>query len=443
MIEAQRIAVVGAGISGLAAAWLLAQKHEVTVFEAAPRPGGHANTFELMLGGVTHPVDTGFLVYNPHACPQLAALFAHLGVRSVEAHMSFSVSLGDGATEWSGSSLAALLGRKRNLLRADFWRMLADGVRFARESEAAPGQARDGAPLREFLRAGGYSRAFTEWYLLPMAEAILCCPGSQALDCPTDTFFRLWRNYGQVRLFDRRPWRTVEGGASAYVNGLAARLADLRLQTPVRRIDREDEGLRIVTDHGALAFDQVVLACHSDEARALLAQGATPEEDALLSGIRYARSRALLHTDAALLPRERRLWAAWNCRYGAGAGRACDPAVSVSYLLNLLQPLPFSAPVIVTRNPQQEPSPDRVVAEFAYVHPIIDAAAINTQNRLSRIVGRDGLWWCGAWSGDGFHEDGLNSALRVAAALGCAAPWAGAPGADAMARGAASPVWYG
>ena len=417
---AQRIAVIGAGISGLASAWLLGQKHVVTLFEAGSYAGGHTFTVD----GITHPVDTGFLVYNSKTYPNLTALFAHLDVVSVETQMTFAMSLEEPRLEWSGSSLATVFGQKRNLFRPDFWRMLADILRFNRESVAwMEAHPEDDGSLRNFLVAGRYSKPFSEWYLLPMAAAIWSCPAGQMLDYPLATFVRFCRNHGLLQIRDRPTWRTVQGGGREYVKKLIARIDDVRLNTPVTALRRMANGVLVTTAHATERFDQVVLACHSDQAMAILGNSATPQERRLLAAIRYAPNRAVLHTDRALLPRNPALWSAWN--YMSSRGVLDQRPVSVSYLINRLQPLPFSTPVIVSLNPQCAPAPDRVIAEFDYAHPVFDAAAIAAQRRLAMINGRRGVWFCGAWNGYGFHEDGLKSALRVVNAMGCHAPWQG------------------
>ncbi|HEX6735440.1 MAG TPA: FAD-dependent oxidoreductase [Azonexus sp.] len=423
-MQAQRIAVIGAGIAGLAAARLLSRRHEVTLFEAGNYLGGHTNTVDVTLEGKTHPVDTGFLVFNEKTYPNLIALFALLGVDSVETEMSFAVSLENPDLEWAGSNLATIFGQKRNLVRRRFWSMLSDILRFNRESTAwLLSHPDDRRSLRDFLAAGRYSPAFADWYLLPMAAAIWSCPTGQMLDMPLATFIRFCQNHGLLQVFDRPLWRTVKGGGRAYVNKLAAGLADVRIACPVSAVTREADGLRVTHAQGSERFDQVVLACHSDQSKAILGLTASDGQRAVLDAIRYQPNRAVLHTDPGLLPRDRKLWSAWN--YFAGGGEPGDQPVGVSYLINKLQPLPFKTPVVVTLNPARAPDPAKAIAAFDYAHPIFDGPAIVAQQRLDEVQGEGGIWLAGAWGSYGFHEDGLKSALRVANALGVTAPWQG------------------
>jgi uncharacterized protein len=424
----QRIAVIGAGISGLASAWLLSRRYDVTLFEAAGYLGGHTNTVDVTLEGKTHPVDTGFLVYNERTYPNLIALFALLGVESVQTEMSFAVSLEDPDLEWAGSNLATVFGQKRNLVRPQFWAMLSDILRFNRESSALlTANPNDGLSLRDFLAEGRYSRAFSDWYLLPMAAAIWSCPTGQMLDMPLATFIRFCQNHGLLQIFDRPQWRTVKGGGREYVRKLAAQLDDIRLACPVSSIERVAGHLRVTHAQGVEDFDQVVLACHSDQALAIAGKAASVAQRDVLAAIRYQPNRAVLHTDRALLPRDEKLWSAWN--YFAASskteGESGAQPVGVSYLINRLQPLPFETPVVVTLNPAREPDPAKVIAWFDYYHPIFDGPAIAAQRRLAEVQGESGVWLAGAWGSYGFHEDGLKSALRVANGLGVMAPWQG------------------
>jgi predicted NAD/FAD-binding protein len=422
MSSGQKIAVVGAGISGLACAWLLSRQHQVTLFEAGAYLGGHTNTVDVVVDGKSHPVDTGFLVFNEKTYPNLIALFDLLGVESVATEMSFAVSLQEPAIEWAGSSLATVFGQKRNLVRRQFWAMLADILRFNRESvawlAAHPGDQRS---LHDFLVAGRYAASFSEWYLLPMAAAIWSCPTGQMLATPLATFVQFCQNHGLLQIFDRPLWRTVSGGGREYVRRLAGALADVRLACPVNAVHRVGSRLQLTHAAGNETFDQVVMACHSDQTLAILGPMASDAQRELLSAVRYQSNRAVLHSDAALLPRDKNLWSAWN--YFAGSGEPGAQPVAVSYLINKLQPLPFATPVVVTLNPARAPDPAKVIAEFDYAHPIFDGAAIAAQQRLAGLQGINGVWLAGAWGGYGFHEDGLKSALRVANRLGVRAPW--------------------
>ena len=355
-----RIAVVGSGISGLAAAWLLSRDHHVTLFEAEKRPGGHSHTVDVRIDGVTAAVDTGFLVFNQRTYPELCSLFAHLEIPVAESDMSFAVSLSEPDLEWAGTDLSTVFAQRRNLLRPAFWQMLRDILRFNRETTglALAGKVSAGETLGAFLIRGRYGAAFRDWYLLPMAAAIWSCPTRQMLDYPLDTFVRFCHNHGLLQIQDRPRWRTVRGGSRTYVDRIIADLPDVRLGCPVLNVRRDEAGVELTHSGGVERFDNLVLACHSDQSLRLLGAEASPEERGLLGAVRYQSNRALLHTDTRLLPRNPRVWAAWNYAAGTAAAGAPDTRpVSVSYLINRLQPLPFKTPVVVSLNPFAAPEP--------------------------------------------------------------------------------------
>jgi predicted NAD/FAD-binding protein len=412
-----RVAIVGAGIAGLSAAWALSDRAEVTVFEANDYAGGHTHTVDVTLEGQRHGVDTGFLVFNERTYPLLIQLFAQLGVQTAASDMSFSVQVPGLDLEWSGSSLDTVFAQRRNLLRPAFWGMLRDLLRFnrlctglaLRGDEAALSQ-----PIGEFLREQGFGAAFRDWYLLPMVACIWSCPTAQMLQFPIRTLIRFCHNHGLLQVSGRPRWFTVRGGARHYVEAMRPALHDLRLNSPVRAVQRDAGTVRVLSERGWESFDAIVLAGHSDQSLALLAD-ASPDERRVLGAIAYQPNRAVLHTDARLLPQRRKAWAAWN--YEREAGADADPSrerVCLHYLLNQLQPLPWQQPVIVSLNPVREPAPETVIGAYDYAHPVFDEAAVRAQARLPALQGQGGVWFAGAWTRYGFHEDGLLSGLGVA-----------------------------
>ncbi len=420
-----KIAVIGAGISGLSAAWQLSREgHEVSLYEAGAYFGGHANTVDITLDGQRFGVDTGFLVFNHRTYPNLVRVFGELDVHTTASDMSFAVKMpvdsitGQRVLEWAGSNLGTVFAQKRNLLSPRFWRMLKDILRFNRETTElalTPG-AMEETPLGDFLDARGYSTEFRDWYLLPMAGCIWSCPTEQMLAFPLATFVRFCHNHGLIQVNDRPQWRTVTGGSRNYVLKMLAAIQNKYLSTPVHSVTRLQVGavpqVRIASAHGAQLYDHVVMATHSDQTLAML-QDASDAERTVLSAVAYQPNRAVLHTDASCLPARRKAWSAWNYE-SAGAD---EPRVCVHYLLNQLQPLPVKTPVIVSLNPIHAPDPTTVLGEFDYAHPVFDSAAIAAQRTLPSLQGLRNTWFAGAWTGYGFHEDGLKSGLSVAAAI--------------------------
>ncbi len=415
----RRVAVIGSGISGLAVAHSLADKAQVTLFEAGSYFGGHTHTVDVTLDGVTHGVDTGFLVLNERTYPNLLRLFERLGVAIAPSDMSFSAQVHSRGLEWCGSNLNSVFAQRRNLLRPSFWRMLADIVRFNRVASGLASRGGDAAlegSIGAFLEQQRFSTAFREDYLLPMIACIWSCPTAQVLAFPLATLVRFCDNHGLLQVRNRPQWFTVQGGARNYVERMLKSIPDARLNTPVRQVRRlhpgdATTGVVVSTPQGHERFDDVVMACHSDQALALLAEPSTAEAE-VLGAIGYHSNRAVLHTDTSLLPKRRLAWAAWNYERAPDVSQERG-AVCLHYLLNRLQPLPFTTPVLVSLNPVTEPRADSVIAEFDYAHPVFDLSAIRAQRRLPELQGHGQVWFCGAWTRYGFHEDGLLSAMAV------------------------------
>ncbi|WP_374390307.1 NAD(P)/FAD-dependent oxidoreductase [Brevundimonas sp.] len=411
-----RIAVIGSGISALSCAWLLSQRHDVVVYERDDRLGGHSNTVDVRQPGeAATPVDTGFIVFNDATYPNLIALFEHLGVETKATDMSFAVSLDRGAFEYAAP---ALFAQRRNAFRPRFWGMLSEILRFYREAPIhLSGLADPTLTLGDYLKREGFSEAFRDDHLLPMAAAIWSSPAHTLMDYPAESFIRFCGNHGLLKLVGRPQWRTVRGGSRTYVAKLAAALGDgVRLACEATRVQRTREGVDVQDRAGGVEhFDHVVIGTHADQALAMLDQP-LPEEQALLGAFRYSRNLTVLHSDASLMPRRRRAWAAWNY---IGA----DDGLCVTYWMNRLQGLP-GRDLFVTLNPPRPPRPETLLRTEAYDHPIFNPAAVQAQKALWTLQGQGGVWFCGAHFGAGFHEDGLQSGLAVAEQLGgVRRPW--------------------
>lgn len=415
---ALRIAVVGSGVSGLSAAWLLSTRHDVTLFEQADRLGGHANTAVVDGPRGQIGVDTGFIVYNHLTYPNLVALFDWLGVDTYETEMSFSVSRRAGGLEYAGTSPAALFAQPSNMIRPGFWTMLRDLRRFyATAPLDLPQLAISPLSLGDYLDKRKYGVRFRDDHLLPMAAAIWSAPPATMLDYPAESFIRFYDNHGLLKFHGRPAWHTVVGGSKEYVRELARHLGgNVRSSTKVVKIERDASGVVVRTADGkAERFDHVVVATHADEALALLGD-ASDKERRLLGAFGYSHNRAFLHTDAGLMPRRRGVWSSWNYIENGGT--------YVTYWMNRLQPLPASPQLFVTLNPPRSPEPGSILKVANYTHPIFDAGAIEAQKHLWSLQGDRNTWYCGAYFGSGFHEDGLQAGLGVAEDLGgIKRPW--------------------
>ncbi len=421
--KSRNIAIIGAGIAGLSAAWLLQQSHRVTLFERDARTGGHANTVIVSLDGEQYPVDTGFIVYNVVNYPNLVALFDHLDVPTRASDMSFSVSARAGALEYSSNLPNGLFGQRRNLVRPVFWRMLGDIRRFYR---AAPEDLRAGRlaglTLGDYLSTGGYDRRFADDHLLPIGAAIWSAAANDMRCYPAESFVRFFESHGLLKLHERPRWRTVTGGSRVYVEHLTAPFADsIQSNVDIHKIVRHSAGVDVVDASGqSQTFDDVVLGVHADEALAMLTDP-SQQESALLGAIRYTRNTTYLHTDPQMMPKHRRVWASWN--YMTPADVSAGPP-QVSYWLNRLQGLETPRPLILTLNPPAPPAAEHTLAAFSYDHPLYDAQALKAQRNLWQLQGKQNTWFCGSYFGYGFHEDALQSGLAVAEALGgVRRPW--------------------
>ncbi|WP_275782461.1 NAD(P)/FAD-dependent oxidoreductase [Pararhizobium gei] len=416
------VAIIGSGVSGSSAAWALNSLHDVTLYEKADRPGGHTATVDIDYDGVPVSVDTGFIVYNEPNYPNLTSLLAELDVATHPSDMSFSVSLDHGRLEWSGDNLATVFAQKRNLLRPSFLLMLKEILRFNRLclADRSAGRLAD-MSIGDYLDWRGFSPGFTNNYLTPMAAAIWSSPTAKMLDFPAERFIQFFENH---RLVHRtpHPWRTVTGGSRNYLEKLLAPLGDrLKLGCGVHSVIRQDGKVLITDEHRVVRrYDKVIIATHSDQSLAVLTD-ASPQEKSVLASVPYHPNRVILHRDESLMPQRRKCWASWN--YLRSAKPCGATGVAVTYWMNRLQGIPARMPLFVTLNPEREPHPSKVFAEFSYDHPMFDTASLAAQHRLQSLQGLNGTYFAGAWTGYGFHEDGLSSGLAAAEALGGIVPW--------------------
>ncbi len=410
-----RIAIIGAGISGLVAAYRLQEDHEITVFEANHYFGGHTNTVDVEWNGERHAIDTGFIVFNDWTYPNFIALLDELGVPSRPTTMSFSVSDERSGLEYNGHSLNTMFAQRRNLLRPGFHRMLADIVRFNRQAPKLLGTCDENMTVGEFLPQYGYSRQFAAHYLLPMGSAIWSCPPGTFAKFPIRFIVEFYKNHGLLNVRNRPTWRVVQGGSRSYVVAMVRRFKErICLGTPITQVRRLENRVELTTQDGFMEeFDHVVFACHSDQAIKILGSGATQVERELLGAFPYSKNIAVLHTDKSLLPRAKRAWASWNYLLSHD-----DTAPSiVTYNMNILQGICSESTFCVSLNCESRISTDRILGQFEYHHPVFTTQRANAQARHKELIGPNRTSFCGAYWGNGFHEDGVNSALAVVEAL--------------------------
>ena len=404
-----RIAVIGSGIAGLASAWWLSQRHEVVLFEANDYLGGHTHTHTVEQAGREYRIDSGFIVFNPEHYPLLCSLFDELGVASQPTTMSFSVHSERSGVEYNATSLATLFCQRRNLVSPRFWGMLRDLARFYREAPALLEGDEAGPTLGEYLQRGGYGAAFRDEHLVPMASALWSSPPQGILAFPARYLVQFMANHHMLTLGERSPWRVVTGGSATYVDALRARWrVQARVSCPVLAVRRDAEGVDVDTRQGRERFDHVVMAGHSDDMLALLHDADARERD-VLGAIRYQSNDTVLHTDARLLPRNRKAWAAWNAHVPRDPLAPC----TVSYCMNLLQDVLSPAPFVVTLNRSEAIDPARILRRMHYRHPVYDQAMVAAQARKAEIQGHRRTWFAGAYWGWGFHEDGIRSARAL------------------------------
>ena len=411
-----KIAIIGSGIAGLTCAHLLNRRHDVTVFEAGDWVGGHTHTVQVSVEGRQYDVDTGFIVFNDWTYPNFIRLLGQLGVSFKPTEMSFSVNDPDSGLEYNGNNLNSLFAQRRNLLSPGFWGMLRDILRFNKEAQRDLNELRIDADmtLDDYLKAGGYGERFILHYIVPMGAAIWSMPMAEMLNFPLQFFVRFFKNHGLLSVSDRPQWQVIEGGSSAYIAPLTAAFKDrIRLNCPVKRVDRDEHGVVIHSPAGIEHFDKVVFACHSDQALQMLASPSEAER-AILGALPYADNEVVLHTDTQLLPTRKLAWASWNYRL-SGAGHT---HAAVTYDMNILQGIESDTTFCVSLNQSAGINPNKVLARFTYAHPQFSLAAVAAQNRWAEVDGVQHTHYCGAYWANGFHEDGVVSALRVAAAFG-------------------------
>ncbi|SFR62815.1 NAD(P)/FAD-dependent oxidoreductase [Thiomicrospira sp. ALE5] len=418
----QHVAIIGSGISGIASAWFLSQQHHVTLFEKENRLGGHTNTVDFEHEGKNIAVDTGFIVYNEPNYPLLTAMFKHLHIHTAETDMSFAVSIDQGRLEYAGNNLNTLFAQRKNLFSIAHWKMIREILRFNKQAKKDLHHLEHHLSLKDYLSQHDFSTSMQQDYLLPMAAAIWSCPTETMLSFPAQSFLQFFNNHGLLNVNDRPQWKTVRNGARHYIDAITKHAKFNVVHSGVTHVSpmsaERDSVLIKTADDQQLEFDQVVFACHGDQAYQLLDHHA---DFNLMANFKFQPNQAWLHTDESLMPKIESAWASWN--YLSDINQDQQRAVAVTYWMNQLQPLRTETPILVTLNPTREPDPSKVIAKFEYDHPVFDEQTMQAQKELESIQGHHGCWFAGAYTGYGFHEDGLRSAARIARLWQLPLPW--------------------
>lgn len=417
----KKVAVIGSGISGLTSAWFLSENHQVTLFEKNAKLGGHTNTKMVEVEGKKQAVDTGFIVFNTPNYPHLTAMFKYLNIVTEDTDMSFSASIDKGAMEYSGNNLNTLFAQRRNLLSVAHWKMIREILRFNKQAKkdlAAENQTQ--ASLGEYLRQHKFSQRMRNYYLLPMAAAIWSCPVKTMMAFPAMSFLRFFENHGLLNIEDRPQWETVSGGSQKYIDAILAEANfQVQLESPVLAVKKSEQGLVVKTAHSEEVFEDVVFASHGDQTWQMMSDELRSTFDCMRH-FKYQQNIAYLHTDEALMPRRKLAWASWN--YLRDSTNE-ENNVAVTYWMNLLQNFELQTPVLVTLNPRTPPSEEKTLERIVYEHPVFDQAAMDAQQQLKKLQGQEHCWFAGAYTGYGFHEDGLRSAVEVARLWQQRLPW--------------------
>ena len=418
----KRIAVIGTGISGMGAAYLLHQAgHSVTVYEKNAVTGGHTRTMEVDYNGNSIPVDTGCSVYNIPNYPHLTAMFKHLGVATQKSDMSFAITINQGRLEWGARSLNAVFGQRRNLLRPSFYRLIRDILRFNAEAIAMVEKSPE-LTLGEMIQAMKLGDWFLRYYILPMGGAIWSCPPKTMLQFPAQTFVQFFKNHALLDIKDQHQWYTVTGGSREYMAKLTAPFLDrIRTDCAALKVVRSQDKVQVADSRGEVhEYDRVVFACHANETLEMLVD-ATEEERTVLGAFHYQKNRAYLHRDSSIMPKRKACWASWV--YHAEGKAGAEPDIAVTYWMNLLQSIDHRHPLFVTLNPVRPIDPSLVFDEHVFEHPVFTREAIAAQTQIPALQGKQNSWFCGAYTRYGFHEDGLSSAVKVAESMGVPIPW--------------------